>query len=536
MNPETINTHKEQVRKQKRLKMKNKPISLTDSNYGSPSSLKRPRKLTSTEEVIKLKHKKQYSEEAIVKYHEMREILGVIRPPDEKEIELEQLLFGRKPDDLEDEEISLDDDDELTVEETQKSIEKLAAWVDEDDETLLVKHKPRDKAKSKRDKRGVSLPLGDKYLSHAQEKFVKLMGTPKWAEQCSDSKDSDDERDNELLQRTSNFIKPSESLPKGNIDVRKTPKLEDSTMAASPIKSIEFHPTARVAVVASTKGVANLFQIDGQLNEKIQSIRFENFPICTAHFTVDGTEIVVGSIRFMHFFSYDMLAGKISMIPLQKGMEKTTFRRFLISPDGKYIVIQGRYGNIHLMAARSKQWIGSLKMNGEVISITFNRDGTKLYSFGDTGEVYVWDMSSRKCIHKFVDEGCITGTSIALSPNDQFLATGSDSGVVNVYDNSTLYDTSSPQPKKVFKNLTTEITNLKFNCTSEILAMSSSFKADAVKLVHVPSLTVFSNFPGWGNYFKHPNSVDISTNSGYMCIGNNVGTAYIYRLKHYKNY
>ncbi|CAL1284702.1 unnamed protein product [Larinioides sclopetarius] len=231
-----------------------------------------------------------------------------------------------------------------------------------------------------------------------------------------------------------------------------------------------------------------------------------------------------------------MLAGKISRIPWQKGMEQRNIRRFQMSPDGKYIAIHGRYGNIHLMSAKSKEWIGTLKMNGEVIAIAFNNDGTKMYSHGETGEVYVWDMSSRKCLHKFMDEGCVTGTAITISPNDQFLATGSDCGVVNIYDTRTIYDTPSPQPMKVLLNLTTEITNMKFNCTSEILAMSSSFKPEALKLVHFPSLTVFSNFPARGEFIRNPNSLDISTNSGFMCIGNNVGTAYIYRLKHYRNY
>jgi hypothetical protein len=34
------------------------------------------------------------------------------------------------------------------------------------------------------------------------------------------------------------------------------------------------------------------------------------------------------------------------------------------------------------MSARSKEWITSLKMNGEVHALTFNIDGTRLYSHG----------------------------------------------------------------------------------------------------------------------------------------------------------
>lgn len=63
-------------------------------------------------------------------------------------------------------------------------------------------------------------------------------------------------------------------------------------------------------------------------------------------------------------------------------------------------------------------------MNGTVESVAFNNDGSRLFSVGDEGEVYVWDMNRRQCIHRFVDEGCIQGTSLAVSTNSQYLAVG----------------------------------------------------------------------------------------------------------------
>jgi U3 small nucleolar RNA-associated protein 18 len=40
------------------------------------------------------------------------------------------------------------------------------------------------------------------------------------------------------------------------------------------------------------------------------------------------------------------------------------------------------------------------------------------------GEVYVWDMKSKRCIHKFKDEGCIKATALAVSPNGLYIACG----------------------------------------------------------------------------------------------------------------
>ncbi len=66
----------------------------------------------------------------------------------------------------------------------------------------------------------------------------------------------------------------------------------------------------------------------------------------------------------------------------------------------------------------------------------------------ENGEVYVWDMNAKVCVHKFVDDGCIKGTSIAISPTQQYLACGSSSGVVNLYNTSQLENNSLPKPDK----------------------------------------------------------------------------------------
>jgi U3 small nucleolar RNA-associated protein 18 len=50
--------------------------------------------------------------------------------------------------------------------------------------------------------------------------------------------------------------------------------------------------------------------------------------------------------------------------------------------------------------------------------------------------VYVWDVRQRKCLHRFIDEGCLGGLSLSLSAGDQYLACGSTSGVVNIYSGS----------------------------------------------------------------------------------------------------
>jgi U3 small nucleolar RNA-associated protein 18 len=73
-------------------------------------------------------------------------------------------------------------------------------------------------------------------------------------------------------------------------------------------------------------------------------------------------------------------------------------------------------------------------MNGTLRSAAYSSDSRYLFTSGGDGEIYQWDMGSRKCVHRFQDEGCLSNTALAVSPNGRFLASGARSGVVNLYD------------------------------------------------------------------------------------------------------
>ncbi|XP_066991740.2 U3 small nucleolar RNA-associated protein 18 homolog [Anabrus simplex] len=420
---------------------------------------------------------------------------------------------------------------------TLGSPKRIPVWHDDDDQEISIKA-----ALSSQQERHMTFPgtSSQSYTHLLKRKFEDIVGTPKWAQLDRKDKpsDSDDDSDDELLQHCGNFLsKKSSVLNKGILEIKRVNDLNRETYTEGPvIKTVQFHPNATVSLVAGLSGVASLFQVDGHSNSKLQSIQFERFPIRCARFTVDGEQFLVGSQHHSHYFRYDMMAGKSLRIATNQGLEITNMKNFEMSPDGRLIAVCGRFGNIYLLTARSNECVGSLKMNGEVSTVCFNADGSKMFSHGDGGEVYVWDMTTRSCVHRFVDDGCIVGSSLAISPNGQYLATGSRSGVVNVFETSDLVSNSVPQPVKILLNLTTAITSLKYNKASEILAMASDDKDNALKLVHFPSMNVYANFPGFQAKIHRPQCLDFSTNSGFLTVGNNKGMALLYRLKHYANY
>lgn len=77
-------------------------------------------------------------------------------------------------------------------------------------------------------------------------------------------------------------------------------------------------------------------------------------------------------------------------------------------------------------------------------------------------------MSRFECVNCFVDEGCIHGTAITVAPNNECVACGSDSGVVNLYTGTQCLDStqsSTPKPIKPLMNLVTGIDALSINHT-----------------------------------------------------------------------
>lgn len=426
----------------------------------------------------------------------------------------------------EDDSESEDDDPELPAHQAQKK----PAWQDEDDNGLRIEEKeghtdlPTDKTGGKT----------DEYSEQLRKRYTKIMGVPKWAEQNDAEKGSDDEDSDDLLRKATKFVGKSTNLPPNILQIHKCTPLAFESRETTLLKNVEFHPSSQVALTAGLSGTVTICQVDGKTNAKIQAVHFDRFPVHCAHFSVDGQEIWAGSSQRDHMFCYDMMAGKTTQIRFPKGLNITNTKQFYASPDGHHVVLTGRFGEIYLVSTKSKECLDTLKMNMPVKSVAFSPDGSLMYTIGGN-EVCVWDMKSRRCQHRFVDHGCMDGLSLATSPNGQYLATGSDTGVVNVYETCKLLETRYPGPLKAIMNLTTEVTQLKFNCTSELLAMSSSFKPNAVKMVHFPSLTVFSNFPGKHD-FRYSNSIDISPNSGYFMCGNNLGTAHLFRLKHYSNF
>ncbi|KAL1779892.1 U3 small nucleolar RNA-associated protein 18-like [Sigmodon hispidus] len=467
---------------------------------------------------------------------------------------LEQLVFG----DVEDDEDALlrrlrssrgqlheSSDDSEVDDEAKDNLphQKKPVWVDDDDEDEEIVDMLNNRFRKDIMKNASESKLSkDKLQKRLKEEFQHAMGgVPDWAEpgrkkrQSSDDESEEDEDD--LLQRTGNFISTSTSLPRGILKMKNCRPANAERPTTARISSVQFHPGAQVVMVSGVDNAISLFQVDGKTNPKIQSIYLEKFPIFKACFSANGEELLATSMHSKVLYVYDMLAGKLIPVHQVRGLKEKIVKRFEVSPNGSFLLISGIAGFSHLLSMKTKELIGSMKINGRIAASSFSSDSKRIYTSSGNGEVYVWDVNSRKCINRFLDEGSLCGLSIATSKNGQYVACGSKSGVVNIYSQDSCLQQTNPKPIKAIMNLVTGATSLAFNPTTEILAVASKRMKDAVRLVHLPSCTVFSNFPVFKkSILSRVQTMDFSPRSGYFALGNERGKALLYRLHHFSDF
>lgn len=335
----------------------------------------------------------------------------------------------------------------------------------------------------------------------------------------------------------------STRLEPGRLLIGRVHDVTSAEQARGVVRAVDWHAGGEVVCVASLDRTLRLFALgadDSEAPSKLQSVRLADLPLTHAAFTRDGNAVVCsGAAR--HFYVYDVRGGVLERVAALTGRahDDAKLTHLALASDLDAFAFADARGRVQLVSQRSRQWLCELQCGSVSLSALSVRDSTLLCATRE-GDVLEWDLRMRRCVSRWRDHGATHTT--ALSASAQWLATGSDVGVVNLYRtplsgsesarNRAL--TATPTPHKTLLNLTTEITALAFNTDAQLLAMASQHKSNALRFVHLPSATVFSNFPKQNTPLSRVTALAFSPSSAHVAIGTARGKVLLYRLHHYR--
>lgn len=409
---------------------------------------------------------------------------------------------------------------------------------------------------------------GKEYAKRLRKQFELLHPAPEWtrealqgparkkrrASEGAESEDaaSDEDMDmdedlpsaaplSKLLQNAESLVRSSgpgkgkkRKLRPEVIDIQRTKDI--AGVQRSAITSLAFHPQLPLLLSSGPSSTLYLHHISPSPpaptpNPLLTSMHIRGTPLSTTAFHPTDGRIFL-SARRRYFHVWNLNTGRVEKISRVYGQqhEQRTMEQFKLSPDGKYMALLGSTkkggGVINILSAGSLQWTCQVRVEsrGGIADFCWWRDSKGLAIAAKNGEVTEWSVIDHQVVARWQDEGAVGTTTIALGGQhefvkstfgtDRWIATGSSSGIVNIYDRrqwlaSPTQPPSStnagaaeqqpiplqPKPTKTLDHLTTPTSHLTFSPDGQLLAMASKWKRDAMRLVHLPSCTVFKNWP-----------------------------------------
>ncbi|KAL2756363.1 hypothetical protein ACRALDRAFT_1050340 [Sodiomyces alcalophilus JCM 7366] len=347
------------------------------------------------------------------------------------------------------------------------------------------------------------------------------------------------------------------------IDIQRTRPIPDTHKAA--VNNLSFHPEYPVLLSSSVSSVLFLHHINPTAhptpNPMLTSVQAKLIDVRRAEFLYPSGEQIFFAGRRRYFHSWHLESGVVEKTARIQGGHKAehkSMEHFRLSPCGRYmgIVASTRKGGglVNIISVASRQWIAAARLDSRhgIADFTWWSTGDGLSILGRDGSVGEYSMVERRFLGVWRDEGCVGGIVVALGGHqgpgvlgdDRWVAVGSSSGVTNIYDRNELLVgggvggdgeevtiTSNPEPTRRFEQLVTPITVIAFSPDGQLMAFGSREKKDALRLVHLPSCTVYRNWPTEKTPLGRITSVAFGRGSDLLAVGNDAGKVRLWDIR-----
>ncbi|KAK1998572.1 U3 small nucleolar RNA-associated protein [Colletotrichum falcatum] len=470
-----------------------------------------------------------------------------------------------------------------------EAAEGAPAWEDSDDERLTVSLATATRLRKLRLTEAEDVVSGAEYSRRLRTQFLRLNPLPNWAQEtegrpakrrrrssaaaaASDSSASSDQEDSdaelsaaplEKFLRDVHRLAGRDAAGKTRlrpevIDIQRTREIPDTHKAA--VNNLSFHPKYPVLLSSSVSSVLYLHHLNPTAhptpNPMLTSVQAKGIDVRRAEFLYPAGDQIFFAGRRKFFHSWDLESGHVQKTSQIQGhrLEHKSMERFKLSPCGRYmgLVASTRKGGgiVNIISTESRQWVAAARLDSRhgIADFAWWGSGDGLSVLGRDGSVGEYSVAERKFLAVWHDEGCVGGIVIALGGHqgpeplggDRWVAVGSSSGIANIYDREALVKSSGagrlgvderPEPARRFEQLVTPITVLAFSPDGQLLAFGSREAKDALRLVHLPSCTVYRNWPTAQTPLGRITSVAFGQSSELLAVGNDTGKIRMWEIR-----
>ncbi|QPH00804.1 hypothetical protein C2857_004793 [Epichloe festucae Fl1] len=457
------------------------------------------------------------------------------------------------------------------------------AWEDSDDDCLVVSLSSNSKLRRLRTTQEDDLISGAEYSRRLRQQYLRVNPAPAWAKEANDrpikrrrrssasSASSGSESDGETsAQPLEEFLRDVKQLaglggPKKHklrpevIDIQRTRDI--SGKHKTSVECLSFHPEYPVLLSASTASILYLHHIAPEAqptpNPQLTSVQVKQVDLRQAQFLYPEGDKIFFAGRRKYFHHWDLPSGIVQKTTHINGhrLEHKSMEHFKLSPCGRYmgIIASPRKGGgvINVLNVTSMQWIAAARLSSRhgIADFAWWKTGNGMTILGKDGQVGEYSMESRTFVGVWHDDGCVGGIVVAVGGHngpaalgeDRWVAVGSNSGITNIYDRSTLIEPQTseedlvikerPTPTRTFEQLITPITVVTFTPDGQLLAFGSREKKDALRLVHLPSCTVYRNWPTEQTPLGRVTSVAFGRQSDLLAVGNDAGKIRLWHIR-----
>jgi WD40 repeat protein len=415
---------------------------------------------------------------------------------------------------------------------------------------------------------------GREYTRRLRRQFEVLNPVPEWAQssrpakrrrrssagsdlsRSSDDVDFDDEdlstlplarimQDAGSLVRTAPTNSKRQKLRPGKLNIQRSPDIPLTQPSA--VTSLSFHPEYPVLLSSGPASTLYLHRIQPTAhptpNPLLISVHIKRTPITKSAFSQPLGDKIFFSGRRRYFHIWDLPSGNIQKVTRVYGQkdEQRSMERFKLSPCGRYMGLVGSSkkggGIINVLDAKTTQWVASARIEGRngVADFAWWSDGEGFTVVGKGGEVGEWSVNSRSFVARWIDDGYEPTVLTLGGPNgpqplggDRWVVIGSQSGIVNIYDRRAFVSDSQikikerPEPTKRFEQLTKATSYLQISPDGQLLCFSSHWKRDALRMVHLPSCTLY-DWPKATTPLGRITAVAFGNESDILAVGNEAG-------------